>query len=109
MRSHSDSRLQPRSWGWPRSPSIAAVEEEEFLLAKTRLLERVRTRANPRKEAALLQMFTKGPDALKGYLYAARYRTAIDAPSAIAKLVCLFSSKSVHCKSRSHSNEPVIF
>lgn len=62
-----------------------AVEEEEFLLPKTRLLERVRTRANPRKEAALLQMFVKGPDALKGYLYVAKYRTAIDAPSAIAK------------------------
>lgn len=30
-------------------------------------------------------MLTEGPDALKGYLRACKYRTAIHAPSAIAK------------------------
>ena len=45
----------------------------EFLLDKTRLLDRLRGRLNERQEKALLRMFREGPEGFKGGLSAGNY------------------------------------
>lgn len=60
------------------------IERVEFLIAKSRLLERLRGQINPRQEKALICMFAEGVDGFKGGLSAANYRTITDAPSATA-------------------------
>jgi Fic family protein len=60
------------------------VERVQFLLAKSRLLDRLRGRINPRQEKVLLRMFAEGPDGFKGGLSAANYRTITDAAPATA-------------------------
>lgn len=47
----------------------------EFLLEKTRLLDRLHEQINPRQEKALLRMLREGPDGFKGGLSAANYAT----------------------------------
>jgi Fic family protein len=46
-----------------------------FVIDKTRLLDQLRGRLNPRREKALLRMFREGPDGFAGGLSAANYRT----------------------------------
>ena len=58
------------------------IERVEFLIAKSRLLENLRERINPRQEKAVIKMFAEGPDGFKGGLSAANYRTITDASSA---------------------------
>lgn len=53
-----------------------------FLIAKTRLLDRLRGHINERQEKALIRMLAEGPDGFRGGLSAANYRTITDAPSA---------------------------
>ncbi|NML96011.1 Fic family protein [Novosphingobium olei] len=53
-----------------------------FLIAKTRLLDRLRGHINERQEKALIRMLAEGPDGFRGGLSAANYRTINDAPSA---------------------------
>jgi Fic family protein len=53
-----------------------------FLIAKTRLLDRVRGQINDRQEKALIRMFAEGPDGFKGGLSAKNYQTITDASSA---------------------------
>ena len=65
-----------------------------FLIEKTRLLDRLRGKINPRQEKVLLRMFAEGPDGFKGGLSAQNYRTITDAASAtitrdLAELVAL--------------------
>jgi len=54
----------------------------EFLLEKTRLLDRVRGQINPRQEKALLRVFREGADGFKGGLSAGNYGTITGASPA---------------------------
>lgn len=60
------------------------LDRVHFLLAKAKLLDRLRGRLNPRQEKALLRVFAEGPDGFKGGLSAANYRTITDAAPATA-------------------------
>ncbi|MEO0400601.1 MAG: Fic family protein [Pseudomonadota bacterium] len=54
----------------------------EFLLAKTKLIDRLKGQLNDRQEKALLRMFAEGVDGFKGGLSAKNYMTITDAPTA---------------------------
>ncbi|MGN6421950.1 MAG: Fic family protein [Asticcacaulis sp.] len=56
----------------------------EFILAKTKLLRRIKFDLNLRQEKALLRMFAEGPDGFKGGLSAGNYMTITGALSATA-------------------------
>jgi len=60
------------------------IERVQFLIAKSRLLGRLRGQINSRQEKALIRMFAEGVDGFEGGLSAANYRTITDAPSATA-------------------------
>jgi Fic family protein len=60
------------------------LDRVQFLLAKTKLLDRLRSRINARQEKALIRMFAEGPDGFTGGLSAANYRTITDAAPATA-------------------------
>jgi Fic family protein len=49
------------------------IARAEFLIDKTRLLDRLRGQLNDRQEKALLRMLRKGPDGFKGGLSAGNY------------------------------------
>jgi Fic family protein len=59
-----------------------AIEQVEFLIAKTRLLDRLRGLINERQEKALLRMFREGPEGFKGGLSAGNYSTITEATPA---------------------------
>ena len=54
----------------------------EFLIDKTRLLDRLRGQLNERQEKALLRMFREGPEGFKGGLTSGKYRTVTGASPA---------------------------
>jgi Fic family protein len=56
----------------------------EFLIGKTRLLDRLRGQLNPRQEKALLRMLREGPEGFKGGLSAGNYSTITGASPATA-------------------------
>ncbi len=56
----------------------------EFLLDKTRLLDRLRGQLNARQERAILQMLREGPEGFKGGLIAGNYVTITGASPATA-------------------------
>jgi len=56
----------------------------EFLIAKTKLLDQLRGRINPRQEKALLRMLREGPDGFEGGLSAGNYRAITRATPATA-------------------------
>jgi Fic family protein len=56
----------------------------EFLIEKTRLLDRLRGELNPRQEKALLRMLREGSEGFKGGLSAANYMTITGASPATA-------------------------
>jgi Fic family protein len=56
----------------------------EFLIKKTRLLDRLRDELNPRQEKALLRMLREGPNGFKGGLSAGNYATITGASPATA-------------------------
>ena len=56
----------------------------EFLIEKTKLLDRLRGQLNPRQEKALLRMLQEGPDGFKGGLSAGNYITITGASPATA-------------------------
>jgi Fic family protein len=56
----------------------------EFVLAKTRLLNRLRGRLNPRQQKALLRMFAEGIDGFKGGLSSSNYQSITGASPATA-------------------------
>jgi len=60
------------------------LDRVHFLLAKTKLLDRLRDHLNSRQEKALLRLFAEGPDGFEGGLSAANYRTITDAAPATA-------------------------
>jgi Fic family protein len=53
-----------------------------FLIAKTRLFDRLQGQINARQEKALIRMFAEGPDGFTGGLSAHNYRTITDATTA---------------------------
>lgn len=57
----------------------------EFLLAKTRLMDRLRGEINTRQEKALLRMLEEGPDGFDGGLSAGKYMALTGAPAATAR------------------------
>jgi Fic family protein len=59
--------------------TIALVE---FLIDKTKLLDRLKGQLNERQEKALLRMFREAPDGFKGGLTAKKYSTMTDASPA---------------------------
>ena len=56
----------------------------EFLIDKTRLLDRLRGQLNERQEKALLRMLREGPEGFKGGLSAGNYSTITGASTATA-------------------------
>ena len=54
----------------------------EFLIAKTKLLDRLRGHINERQQKALLRMFREGPEGFKGGLSAGNYSTITGASPA---------------------------
>jgi len=56
----------------------------EFLIEKTRLLDRLRGQLNPRQEKASLRMLREGPEGFKGGLSAGNYVTVTGASPATA-------------------------
>jgi Fic family protein len=56
-----------------------------FLLAKTKLLDRLRGTINSRQEKALLRMLHDGPDGFEGGMSASKYTTITGAPPATAR------------------------
>src|SRR2546430_4383889 len=61
--------------------TIAMVE---FLIDKTKLLDRLRGQLNERQEKALLRMFREGPEGFRGGLSAGKYSTITGASPATA-------------------------
>ena len=59
-----------------------SIAQVEFILAKARLLDRLRGRINERQQKALLRMFREGPEGFKGGLSAGNYSTITGAPPA---------------------------
>ncbi len=75
-RAHSD--LEITDWLlWFAAKTIEAqrrtLQQVEFVLAKTRLLDRLRGQINDRQEKALLRMFEAGPGGFVGGLSAGNY------------------------------------
>ena len=69
--------------------STAAIEagrrgfaRVEFLIHKSRMLDALRGRINPRQEKALLRMFEAGPDGFAGGMSAGKYAAITGAPPA---------------------------
>lgn len=60
------------------------LDRVHFILAKAKLLDRLRGQLNARQEKALLRMFAEGTDGFTGGLSAANYRTITDAAPATA-------------------------
>lgn len=72
--------------GWFADIALEAQDRTltrvRFLIAKTRMLDRLNGSINARQERALLRMFAEGPDGFKGGLSAKNYRTITDAATA---------------------------
>ena len=60
------------------------IERVEFLIHKTRLLDRLRGQLNPRQEKALHRVLREGPESFKGGLSAGNYVTITGASPATA-------------------------
>jgi len=58
------------------------ITQVEFLIAKTKILDRLRGRINDRQQKALLRMFREGPDGFEGGLSASNYSTITGASPA---------------------------
>ncbi len=58
------------------------IAEVEFIIAKTKLLDRLRGHINERQQKALLRMFQEGPKGFKGGLSAGNYSTITGASPA---------------------------
>jgi len=56
----------------------------EFLIDKTKLLDRIRGELNERQERALLRMFKEGPEGFEGGMSAGKYNTITGASPATA-------------------------
>lgn len=59
-----------------------SIAQVEFIIAKTKLLDRLRGQINERQHTALLRMLREGPDGFKGGLSAGNYSTITGASPA---------------------------
>jgi Fic family protein len=59
-----------------------SLAQVEFILAKTKTLDRLRDQINERQRKALLRLFREGPEGFKGGLSAGNYSTITGAPPA---------------------------
>ena len=70
---------------WFASVAIEAVRTiatVEFLIDKTKMLDRLKGQLNDRQEKALLRMFREGPEGFRGGLTAGKYSTITGASPA---------------------------
>jgi Fic family protein len=84
---HAHCDLDVTDWLlWFAAKAIEAqrrtLQKLEFVLEKSRLMDRLRGQLNPRQEKALLRLFAAGPDGFAGGLSAANYMSITGAPSA---------------------------
>jgi Fic family protein len=59
-----------------------SLAQAEFIIAKSKLLDRLRGQINERQQKALVRMFREGPEGFKGGLSAGNYSTITDASPA---------------------------
>jgi Fic family protein len=83
----SDRTLDATDWlDWFADMALEAQEKSlrqvEFLLAKTRLLDRLRNQINERQSKALLRMLDAGPKGFEGGMSAGKYGTITGASPA---------------------------
>ena len=57
----------------------------EFIIAKTKLLDRLRDEINPRQQKALVRLLRAGPDGFEGGLSAGKYAAITGAPPATSR------------------------
>jgi hypothetical protein len=81
--------LRPESAAWLTWFADIALEAQrrtitqvEFLIAKTKLLDRLRGQINERQQKALVRMFREGPEGFDGGLSAGNYGTITGASPA---------------------------
>lgn len=79
--------LEVSNWmTWFAEKAVQAQERTlaqiDFLLAKTKIFDRLRGKLNHRQEKVLLRMFAEGPEGFKGGLSAANYIAITGAPTA---------------------------
>ena len=71
---------------WFADTALAAQQESlkeiEFVVAKTKMLDRLRGQINERQEKALLRMFREGPKGFEGGMSAGNYSTITGASPA---------------------------
>lgn len=66
----------------PLEAQARTIAHIRFLIAKARLLDRLREKINARQERELIHMMAEGPDGFIGGLSAHNYRTITDATPA---------------------------
>jgi Fic family protein len=86
---HAHSDLEITDWLlWFAAKTIEAqrrtLQQVEFVLAKTRLMDRLRGQLNGRQEKAMLRLFEAGPSGFVGGLSAGNYMRITGAPPATA-------------------------
>lgn len=86
-KANKSNRITP--WlAWSADVTLEAqrrtISHVEFLIDKTRLLDRLRGQLNARQEKALLRMLREGPDGFRGGLSAGNYATITGASPATA-------------------------
>ena len=84
--SHSNEITKWLAWfaGITIEAQRRAAAQVDFLIEKTRLLDRLRGQLNERQERALLRMLREGPEGFKGGLSAGNYETITGASPATA-------------------------
>ncbi len=86
----ANKRLDIDAWlSWFADTVLAAQDYTlrwlDFILAKTRLLDRLRGQLNERQEKALLRMTREGLEGFRGGLSAGNYTSITGAPAATAR------------------------
>jgi Fic family protein len=85
----ASQRMDATPWlGWFAEIALEAqrstIARVEFLIAKTKLLDRLLGKVNDRQQKTLLRMFSEGPEGFKGGLSAGNYSTITGASPATA-------------------------
>ncbi|MGO8759865.1 MAG: Fic family protein [Terracidiphilus sp.] len=83
----ANQKIDVTAWlAWFADIAIEAqrrtITQVEFLIAKTKLLDRLRGHINDRQQKALLRIFREGPSGFEGGLSASKYRTITGASPA---------------------------
>jgi Fic family protein len=83
----ANKRIDASAWlSWFADIALEAqrrtITQVEFLIAKTKLLDRLRGHINERQQKALLRIFREGPEGFKGGMSAGNYSTITGASPA---------------------------